>query len=211
MNKPTSDEINEARAHYAPPERKEQLRSIVREQFGTVGLAHLDVLLASAGYRGRLTAGTEVVEQDAFLTECEVIAGEARERAEKATLGPWSQPLEDEPGAIASAARPHVSLLGLDYDGMAIVQSHDDAVFIANARTDIPLLSARVLSLVKLARDRTEQLAQLVKAAENTDKPSLIKCANCRTNMWDCYELCPNCMDDQTDSVTEEETDEPAA
>jgi len=57
-----------------------------------------------------------------------------------ATPGPWLQPLEDERGAIVSAAEPEVSLLGLDRDRMAIFVNEADADLVVAARTAMPAL-----------------------------------------------------------------------
>lgn len=87
----------------------------------------------------------------------------AKERAEKATQGPWLQGHHvGEPKALVAAASPTESLLGLDRDDMAIVAEAHDAAFIAAARTDVPALAADVEELAA----EVERMRPVVQAAK---------------------------------------------
>ena len=87
-----------------------------------------------------------------LLTADELVV--IRDRAAAATEGPWLQGEHvGEPRALCAASRPLVSLLGLDVDGMAIVESAADATFIAHAREDVPRLIAHALAVGQVAVD----------------------------------------------------------
>jgi hypothetical protein len=78
------------------------------------------------------------------MTDHKQRMAEIEARAEKATEGPWALPFDD--GAIALPGGRN-SLLGLDMDGMAVVERRPDAEFIAHAREDVPYLIARAREL----------------------------------------------------------------
>jgi|6_EtaG_2_1085325.scaffolds.fasta_scaffold288687_1 hypothetical protein len=58
----------------------------------------------------------------------------ARARCDAATSGPWLRPWDD--GALT--ADGETSLLGLDHDGLAVVERVVDAKFIEHAVEDLP-------------------------------------------------------------------------
>lgn len=77
------------------------------------------------------------------LTDARIAEIKARNAAR--TPGPWQQATHvGEPRALVAAAAPRRSLLGLDRDGMAIVDRAADAAFIAHAPEDIDALVAEV-------------------------------------------------------------------
>lgn len=93
-----------------------------------------------------------------MLDEIEKRAREAKERAEKATDGPWQ--FDATPHLVCkwrvksvSTWRPcaRVEPWVCSTDSLS-EQPMEDGVFIASARTDIPLLAADVIALLEIAR-----------------------------------------------------------
>lgn len=69
---------------------------------------------------------------------------EIRARLKAATPGPWAEHDEVPRVPVSLSIDPDMSLLGLDRDGYAHVESREDAEFIINAPVDIADLLAEV-------------------------------------------------------------------
>ncbi len=68
--------------------------------------------------------------------------------ADAATPGPWLQAHHiGEPRALVSERDKSLSLLALDRDGMAIVDSEADARFIVAAREIVPAMAAELAAM----------------------------------------------------------------
>lgn len=69
---------------------------------------------------------------------------EIRARLKAATPGPWAEHDEVPRVPVSLSVDPNMSLLGLDLDGYARMDSQEDAEFIIHAPTDIADLLAEV-------------------------------------------------------------------
>lgn len=111
-----------------------------------------------------------------------------RERADKATEGPWqwdnekykSQLGETAPSLVAGGAHGVLSC-----DGPLNGPNSNDAAFIAHARTDLPA----ALDLLEEARDIYEALVEGL-GCGNYENDTGAKCAD---NHDDLNQWCPNC------------------
>ena len=99
-------------------------------------------------------------DENDFLAECEAAANEANAIAEKASEQPWA-------AKVIQAGRKH-TCVGPEHDSDdaesrqdALIKAWDDAEFIAHARTSNPDLATRVLALVKMVRERDEQIKEM--------------------------------------------------
>lgn len=94
-------------------------------------------------------------------------AAVAREKA--ATAGEWlTGDHVGEPRALCAAATPLDSLLGLDRDGMAIVDRKEDAAFIVGARNDMADMLAKIEALTAAVVDANARAMEC--AAEHHDE-----------------------------------------
>lgn len=98
--------------------------------------------------------------------------------ADAATARPWMQARHiDEPRAIVAQSRPMHSLLGLDRDGMAIVDREADAAFIVAAVNAHDALAAEVVRLRALATPPAEPEMAKFRATKGEIVEGRARCA----------------------------------
>ena len=88
-----------------------------------------------------------------------------------ATPGPWRQATHvGEPRAIVAESRPMASLLALDVDGMAIVDSEADAALIVEACNAVHAMAAELRAaraeIERLTTERVYAQAQVLRGIE---------------------------------------------
>lgn len=140
----------------------------------------------STPWMGRVAAKYDNARTANIPPDVLAFVEEVEGRASKATLGPWTQPLEDEPRAIAAESRPRMSLLGLDVDGMVIVESVHDAHFIRCARVDVP-------RLCQIVREQAAELRTF------RDDFCVVPCGKCKRSIIGVDQglaSCPRCERD---------------
>lgn len=89
--------------------------------------------------------------------DLDAIAGRAREakdRADRATPGPWSPVAGSMNGPFGVCTNSQIVRAVA-----ALIEKQDAAVFIASARTDVPALAADVRALVERVRELEENLS----------------------------------------------------